>query len=492
MRSRRPLWRPLKTIGFKIAAGYSALFLLSFITMAVAAYLLVAATLVRQDREKIYNEIESLRGQYRTGGWPAFRKLVVDNNRLRKNNPFFTRVLTSPDHRDAIFFPHHWDEFDLETLRKAPAERPGTWFSLASRDGSHALELLTAAQADGRRFQVGISTEDRQAVLQRFREAFVIVSIPLIVLAVAGGALLSIRVLMPLRNLLSAAASIESGQMDARVPATLTGDELDELGSLFNRMIEKINQLILAMRGSLDSVAHDLRTPMTRFRNNAEKALQAAPSENTCREALQDCVEESDRILRMLAMLMDISEAEIGAMRLLPRRLNLVPLAEQVADMYRYAADEKGIRLETEFPDTAPVHADADRISQVLANLLDNAVKFTPPKGTVRVCLSVRTDTVVVSIADSGIGIEPGEIDRIWDRLYRGTRSTQRGLGVGLSLVRAVVHAHHGQLRVSSTPGNGSVFEIHLPAATSRPPEPGCGRCLDQRPQRSTANLSKL
>ncbi len=464
MPSKRRLWKLPKTIGFKIAAGYSVLFSLSFVALAVFAYLLVGATLARQDRDRIAAEMENLRNQYESGGWEAFHDTVVDNNRFRKNNPFFTRVLATTTRSDRVFFPHHWKEFDLAALVDLPGQMPGIWLRLPNRSGTCALEILTASVSDGSFIQVGISTEDRLAVLGRFREAYLTVSIPLILLAVAGGAFLSRRTLLPLRNLIGTAASIESGKMDARVPGTQTGDELDELGSLFNRMIEKINQLIRAMRGSLDSVAHDLRTPMTRFRNHAEKALQSDASGSACQEALQDCMEESDRILRMLAMLMDISEAETGSMRLLQRPVDLVPLAEGVVDMYRYVADEKGIGLEADFPAEAPLEADPDRICQVLANLLDNAVKFTPIGGTVRVCINRLPNHIRVSVSDSGIGIDPEESHRIWDRLYRGARSTHKGLGLGLSLVKAVVHAHHGEVRVSSTPGSGSTFEMLLPA----------------------------
>ena len=467
MPSKHRMWKLRKTIGFKIAAGYSVLFSLNLVVLAVFAYLLVGVTLASQDRERITAEIESLRSHYDTGGWKDFRDTVVDNNRFRKNNPFFTRVPATTLRNDLVFFPHHWREFDLQALVDIPGQLPGTWLRLPNRSGTCTLEILTASQSDGSFFQVGISTADRLAVLDQFRETFLTVSIPLILLAVAGGAFLSRRALLPLRNLIGTVTSIESGQMDARVPNTQTDDELDELGSLFNRMIEKINQLIRAMHGSLDSVAHDLRTPMTRFRNHAEKALQMDVSGTACREALQDCVEESDRILRMLAMLMDISEAETGTMRLLLRPVDLVPLAEGVVDMYRYVADGKGIGLETNFPAQAPLTADGDRICQVLANLLDNAVKFTHPGGMIRVSIQALPEKVLVIVSDSGMGIAPDQIHRIWDRLYRGAPSTHKGLGLGLSLVKAVVHAHLGEMRVSSTPGSGSAFEMHLPAAST-------------------------
>jgi len=464
MRSRRRMWKFNKTIGFKIAAGYAALFFLSYLVLAIIAYLAVGSTLARQERDKILAEIESLSSKYESGGWKALHDTIVENNRYRKNNPFFTRVLAANDRQDLVFFPYHWEEFDMETLRDMYNPRPGAWFRLPNRSLTFDLEIMTARLFDGSLFQVGISTQDRLTVLGRLRGVFVTVSGALILLAVAGGALFSRRVLLPLRNLINTVSAIESGKMDARVSDTQTGDELEELGDLFNQMIEKISQLIRAMGGALDSVAHDLRTPMTRFRNNAEKALQADAPEAACREALQDCVEESDRILRMLGMLMDISEAETGTMRLLVKPVALSPLAEAVVDMYRYVADEKGIRMETDFCDSAFIEADADRISQIMANLLDNAVKYTPENGVVRVCIEKVAETIMMRVADSGIGILPEEIDRIWDRLYRGARSTHRGLGLGLSLVKAVLHAHHGEIRVSSTPGAGSVFEIRLPA----------------------------
>jgi signal transduction histidine kinase len=452
-----------KTIGFKIAIGYSVLFACSFIGLTIFAYLFLEGTLARQARVMIAGEVEYLQEQYNAGGWAVFDQKVVDNDNLRKNNPFFTRAVGGAGRYERIFLPQYWKDFDLTSLGKMPVPTPGQWTLIPDRTHTYALELFTASQADGQLFQVGISTQDRLVILSRYRESFFLVSIPLILLAAGGGAFLSRRALRPLRNLIDTVASIEAGKMDTRVKSTRTGDELDELGGLFNRMLEKINQLIEGMRASLDSVAHDLRTPMTRFRNIAETALQQENSDTAYREALQECMDESDRILRMLNMLMDISEAEAGTMRLFKQRADLAQLAERIVDMYRYVGEEKGVAIETDFPPRAELEVDAERIGQVLANLLDNAVKFSDPGGTVRVSIKLRSDHIQMQVADRGIGIAPEEIHKIWDRLYRGPNSAQKGLGLGLSVVRAVVRAHMGDVQVASTPGSGSIFSLRLP-----------------------------
>ena len=468
MSFRRWILKFSRTIGFKIAAGYSLLFACSFFGLTVFGYIFLEATLARQDRRMVLEEVESLQEQYRAGGWTAFQHTVLANDQYRKNNPFFTRVLKDPNGKPTVFLTQYWKDFDLSELEKMPRV-PQTWIKLKNHTNDYDLEIYTAAHPDGSLFQVGISTEDRLADLNRYKDTFVVIAIPLILIAAAGGALFSWRVLRPLRNMIETVAAIEAGEMDARVPKTHSGDELDELGKLFNRMIRKINLLIQGMKNSLDAVAHDLRTPMTRFRNIAESALQKDAEVASYREALQECLIESDRILRMLNMLMDISEAEAGTMRLGVERVNLVPLAEEIVDMYRYVADEKEIRIIGDFPETADLEADADRICQVLANLLDNAVKFTDPGGTVHVRIRNQTDSILIQVCDQGIGIPSDEIDKIWDRLFRGAHVPHKGLGLGLSVVNAVVHAHNGKVHVSSTSESGTVFTVQLPIHSQIP-----------------------
>ena len=193
-------------------------------------------------------------------------------------------------------------------------------------------------------------------------------------------------------------------------------------------------------------------------------ALRTRAGEDGCREALADCIEESDRMLKMLNTLMDISEAESGAMTLDLEEVKGCDLIGEVVDLYRYVAEDKGVGIETACLQELHFRADALRLRQALGNLVDNAVKYTPRGGSVEVKAWGEGGRVLIAVSDTGIGMGPEELPRIWDRLYRSDRSrSQRGLGLGLSLVKAIVEAHKGEVRVSSERGKGSVFTVSLP-----------------------------
>ena len=330
---------------------------------------------------------------------------------------------------------------------------------------SSKLEIASARLADGTLVQVGKSTEARDDLLSRFRATLGIVTLLIVLIALTGGWLATQSALFPLRRLSQAVQRIiRTGRTDARVPPAGTGDALDDLTSLFNAMLDKIEGLVTAMRGALDNVSHDLRTPLTRLRGTAELALASPPDLDRYREALADCVEESDRVLVMLNTLMDISEAESGTMQLQREPVRLADVVARALDLYRDVAEAKGITLVADAAADVTVVADRTRLEQVAANLIDNAVKYTPAGGRVDVEVRREDAAAIIRVRDTGPGIPADELPRIFERLFRGDRSrTERGLGLGLSLVRAIVEAHGGTVSVESEPGNGSVFTVTLP-----------------------------
>ncbi len=453
-----------RSFSLRLNLWYAAFYTLASLALFITAYAVLTSLLQEKEREVIRARVEEYRAWYEGGGLLTLQQRFM-NTRKNDRTAFFVRVVGWTG--SAIFMntPEDWEGFDLKQIEAMTSGQPDAWKEVHGPREHASWMIATVPLRDRGFLQVGKSIEDTGRVLARFRLVFGVVMVGMVVIGFGAGALLTHEALRPVRQIINTARTIiNTGQMNARVPVRPTGDELTELATLFNRVIEKNERLICGMREALDNVAHDLRTPMARLRGSAEMALQTPEDAAACREALADSMEESERVLTMLKTLMDISEAETGTMKLDRAPFDFAVLARDVADLYSIVAEEKNIRIETRLGDALMVQADRVRLQQALANLLDNAIKYTPEGGRVEIVAETAGGQLVVRVSDTGMGIAPADQPRIWERLYRGDKSrNQKGLGLGLCLVKAVVEAHRGAVDVSSEVDKGSVFTLRIP-----------------------------
>jgi signal transduction histidine kinase len=439
---RLALWYVLATLG-------------SFLVAALVFAIRSRSALERAGGESAAGTLDGYRRALESGGTEALRSLF-------ECAPGAEHAIRLTDERDTELFGA-WSD---EASRRAAAALDERGEPISP---SPAWHVARAAVSHRRWLTVAIRDEHAARLWSELRTtAFGIFGVGLGV-AIIGATLITRWTLRPVSALARATERIvESGDLSLRVESRDRTGELAQLTRHFNRMLGKNEELVKAMRESLDHVAHDLRTPLTRLRAAAELALAEPSDAARDREALAEVIEQSDRILAMLTTLTDIIEAEAGAMRLDRHEEELARIAREAVELYDFVSKDAGVRLVTHLADGVSVCVDRRRLAQVCANIIDNAVKYTPPGGQVEVSVFASAGHGVFRVSDSGIGIAPEDLARVWARLFRADRSRgERGLGLGLSLVKAVVEAHGGEVAVESTLGRGSVFEVRLPLAST-------------------------
>lgn len=329
--------------------------------------------------------------------------------------------------------------------------------------------VLTPPNGKSYLLQVGVSLAPMDRALERFL-ALLLVSVPAgLIAAFAIGRWMGGVALAPLTRLAEATRTIDIEDLRRRLPVRGASDELDDVADAFNDTLERLEHAIGEMRQFSAALAHELRTPLAALRGDIEMAMLERGGSDDVQRRFASQLEEIDKLKRLIDQILMLARAEAGEIPLTLEAVDLGALAASLVDQVEPVAQAGGIALGCEQADGVVVRGDADWLKRLVLNLLDNAIKFTPPGGRVVVRVSRDGAEARLAVQDTGVGIDPEFRPHIFERFFRADPARSPGLdgaGLGLSLAKWIVDRHHGVIDVDSQPGQGSTFTVHLPLAS--------------------------
>ncbi|MBM3503115.1 MAG: HAMP domain-containing protein [Alphaproteobacteria bacterium] len=454
--------RLLRTSVFRIAAIYLALFGGSSIALLAFVFWSVTEYVKTQTESTISIEITGLAEHYRQNGLVGLRDVLAERSRNQRQSLY---LLTDSSFRPII---GNLDQWPL------PVEQTSGWFDFdfdrpGSPAGVHHARARHLQLAGGFQLLVGRDVQERTELLVGLRDSLSWAGLLVVVLAVAGGLAMGRNTLRRVDAIARTSQDIIAGDWSRRMPLTGSNDEFDRLAQSLNAMLDQIERLVGGLQSVSDNIAHDLRTPLTRLRTRLEATLMAPSVAPESRHALEQSIADADRLLAMFTALLDIARAESGVLRREMGPVDLAAVCRDVADLYAPTAEERSTPIRSTLPQPLIVHGHRALLAQALANLLDNAIKFSPKGGTITLTLERAGEEASVMVADRGPGIAAGDRDRAVERFTRleESRGTP-GAGLGLSLAKAVADLHRGRLILAdNSPGLRAILRIPVGPSVS-------------------------
>ncbi len=469
------LGKLLRTTAFRLTLVYLVVFSL-FAAFLLGYFAFNTRRLINEQIATIVSgELQLLQVQYNQAG---IRRLVAAVD-VRSRRPGSSLYLVTTPMGEGL-------AGNVGSLEPGILESEG-WVETAYRrleepeSAEHNALVRVTRLPGGIRILVGRDLDERERIFHivalagRWSVAIVIV------LGIAGGVFVSRRVLKRVDAMTGTTQTIMAGDLSGRLSVIGSGDEFDRLAVNLNGMLERIESLMRGLKEVTDNIAHDLKTPLTRLRNRCEAALRTANSETEFRRVLEDTIEESEGLIRTFDALLMIARAESGEVREGMAEFDVAEVARDVSELYEPLAEDKGLTLEVNAKQHAAVKGNRELVSQALANLVDNAIKYAAPSAKVSsgavngersgilVTAHAEQDRIVLTVSDHGPGIPSADRSRVVDRFVRLERSRSLpGSGLGLSLVSAVARLHGGELKLEDN-APGLRARISLPRAAAPP-----------------------
>jgi heavy metal sensor kinase len=462
-----------RSLKFQLVGWYAGVLLGVFAILGVSTYLALRTSLVasltenqlrraRQIGELVRQEVQQ-RGQGRVGAEVEARYAPGLNDRfVRITQRDGVRLYLSPSPTSQSFDPASvpppaWPH-DIEASRQV-ALLGGRTLLLAT----HALQMPAG---DGYLIETGAPMDSVRADLRKW-VLFLAAMLPIVLaIALAGGFVLVKRALSPVDQIAASAERISSKNLSERLPVAESGDELERLSLALNRMIERLDSAFRYSRRFVADASHELRTPLAVLQGELESLVQQPQFTPEWRDKVGSALEEVDRLTHIVEGLFAISRLDAGEAAAEWVRLDLAGLATATADQMSLLAEDKQITLNSQAPDNVWVEGDRARLRQVVVNLLDNAIKYTPAGGAITLRVTNQASQAILEVSDNGIGIPAEALPRVFERFFRVDQARSRdqgGAGLGLSIVKSICLAHHGHVEVSSEAGQGCRFRVELP-----------------------------
>ncbi len=455
------------TLAFRLTFWYAGIFMLSACLAFFFFYLLITSVIRQQIDQGLSSEVRTFSSILSTQGAEAVKRQAFMEAQAAGERKIFFRLLYITGQVFSSSNMSYWRDIGINKRAVNRLLNDGTPFfdTINVPDRKHRIRVLYAIIGPGMMLQLGQSMENHTRIIEIFRKVFIFTMAILFVLAVVVGWFMARRALVGVETVTQTARRISDGSLEKRVPVKKGVDEIDQLAITFNQMLDRIQKLVAGIKEISDNIAHDLKSPITRIRGIAEISLTTDSSKTGFERMAASTIEECDRLLEMINTMLIISKTEAGIGQLDYRKIDIAALVHDACKLFQSSAEDKGLTMVCNAVEKISMDGDVRLIQRMLANLLDNAIKYTPASGSIQVDIrSADNQSGQISVKDTGIGISEKDLPHIFERFYRCDPSrSQAGTGLGLSFARAVARAHNGDITVTSTPDKGSTFTVIIP-----------------------------